>query len=1427
MAASREERAYRNLYKKCVKGESTNRLLEELIKKRIGLKDVEEFVRREAKTHKGGGTEENFNSKITKHKEERGLVENIMRRKLLGNSKYCIKLRRDRNLAEKTLINILGGKNRVYHGIMKDVKKNGEKLKNVLKMKNAKKVKWLSEKYEVKIELLEDLTEYERMKYGSAEILDMKKSMKGDELREPEIVCGVGEELTLSQEEKLVLALGPKFCVRKTLDEEEFSGQLEECIAKIKWEFMVKEMKEKKEKEDISNANIMAILDDEEKREVEEYEEELEAKMRTVFHREDMSWDYGRKRTTDLKGNTMVVLPGRRKIFQEEANLEMLRTELKGFFKEYMKKHCDNKGNQESNLTKGELRGLKNLKKMVKNEELVVLPTDKSGRFSVMSVTNYLRAGQKHTKTDIEVEIEEVTKTQNELNGNVSMAIKFFKIGSNWKHGDRVRSTLINHSLNVCPMYLTYKDHKGWKGEDNSPPPTRPIAGGNAGMNLHISEILSEIIEPIVDAHVGSDEIISTEDMKARFEILNERKQDWRKWDWWEGKFTKCGKYVCCTKCSKYEGVPPSHAEMGMIIEMENMNDEYYDEVTEDELNDNLCECITVEEQKMIDEWEKLWETPEGIDDDGFWDDPTRTSRRKRITRVNPMMMKKLRKIEWKKEKMNEDLEDINKEWSVDDMLEEDIQNFEEEMVLVGCDVEALYPSLDRDECSRIIGEEIMKSNVSWSNLDYMEGARMIVLNKSASYCRKHSLHRVLPVRRYRTGSRPGVTVKRPLGAGRGDQEQWRFPLVKLTEEEKRMIIAEVTKIITEAMFDTHIYTFGGKMFKQKKGGPIGLRGTCAIARLIMCHWDLKWKEVMRRNRITLEEYMRYMDDGRAFLSPIRSGWRWSNGRMTFKKVWQEEDRNLGGLEVTRRILDSSMQEVLNCLRFTTEVGEGEEAWLPTLDLMVRVEKGNKVSFRYYEKPTTTNVMVQRRSAMEENTRHQILSNDLIRRLGNTDKDQEDTVFGRVVDQFGKKILTSGYSLSQTRKILLNGIRGWERKVTRSRKEGKRMFRKAEESLKGRILKKTVGKTSWYRKRKKRNQKDQEHEKTSIRKEGEGGNSGRRKGNHQKESMTEEEELKVAAVLFVENSKEGELAKGLRNVIERIKHILGYTIKVVERSGTPLRLMFPLTKIKEGKECGRDDCTTCMQESKGEKVPPCKKRSVMYENICLRCNPGAGGEENKKVTPPTYPPSIYVGETSKSMYERAKQHWADYRAGHEDSHILKHQVLHHGGSESPKFHFRPVKFYQSALGRQIAEAVRIEMMGEDVVLNSKSEFNRSKIGRLTLGDEKEQERSKDLARGEETEPYVEEGIRNWEGERAQTRRIQELQGTINLERGVARSPPRKRLGEETPERRKRKLKFPLLADKWGEEEQECPPPQVPPPPHTPTTGSSQHTLSKD
>ena len=149
-----------------------------------------------------------------------------------------------------------------------------------------------------------------------------------------------------------------------------------------------------------------------------------------------------------------------------------------------------------------------------------------------------------------------------------------------------------------------------------------------------------------------------------------------------------------------------------------------------------------------------------------------------------------------------------------------------------------------------------------------------------------------------------------------------------------------------------------------------------------------------------------------------------------------------------------------------------------------------------------------------------------------------------------------------------------------------------------------------------------------------------------------------------------------------------------------------------------------------------------------------------------------MGESSRSLYERGKEHWRNFKAGMEDNHIKKHHVIHHGGEGTPRFHLKPVMFHQTALSRQISEAVRIERWGEDLVLNSKTEFNRCRISRLTIGEEVRRDGRAKIAR-EEEQGEDDQTVR-WERGRAKDRRIQELTSTIDLERGIARTPPRKR-----------------------------------------------------
>ena len=59
------------------------------------------------------------------------------------------------------------------------------------------------------------------------------------------------------------------------------------------------------------------------------------------------------------------------------------------------------------------------------------------------------------------------------------------------------------------------------------------------------------------------------------------------------------------------------------------------------------------------------------------------------------------------------------------------------------------------------------------------------------------------------------------------------------------------------------------------------------------------------------------------------------------------------------------------------------------------------------------------------------ISNDLIRRLYNTMEEMEPKVKWSVLDQYGQKLLDSGYGLEQVRKTLVAGMKGFESREIR------------------------------------------------------------------------------------------------------------------------------------------------------------------------------------------------------------------------------------------------------------------------------------------------------------------------------------------------------------------------------------------------------------
>ena len=137
-----------------------------------------------------------------------------------------------------------------------------------------------------------------------------------------------------------------------------------------------------------------------------------------------------------------------------------------------------------------------------------------------------------------------------------------------------------------------------------------------------------------------------------------------------------------------------------------------------------------------------------------------------------------------------------------------------------------------------------------------------------------------------------------------------------------------------------------------------------------------------------------------------------------------------------------------------------------------------------------------------------------------------------------------------------------------------------------------------------------------------------------------------------------------------------------------------------------------------------------------------------------------VGESSRSVQERALEHWSAASKKDERSHMVKHQSMEHA-EEPPQFIFKVISMHRTALNRQIKEAVRIRRRGGAAsILNSKSEYNRCHIPRLVV--EKEDEEVKKLRKElqnqdkEERSRQLEEEDNCWRAKKTRELEIQKV-----------------------------------------------------------------------
>ena len=409
----------------------------------------------------------------------------------------------------------------------------------------------------------------------------------------------------------------------------------------------------------------------------------------------------------------------------------------------------------------------------------------------------------------------------------------------------------------------------------------------------------------------------------------------------------------------------------------------------------------------------------------------------------------------------------------------------EQEVCLLGLDVVALFPSMTAITTGKIIREHVRKSLMKIEGFDWRQAGRYIVIN------RKYTggldcLRDVLPWKRNKGNIAPGMKSKE-LNSKKGEvTEKWNFPKREPTDTQIREMQARVADIGTRFLFENFVYKFSKDNYHQQEGGPIGARVTMAAARIVMSDWGEKMKSILETAGILIGMLKGYVDDVRNKSTCLKYGTRWDDNDKEFKitedakkedmrlRVEQKETSNQRMMRVCLPAINSINKDLV----FTGEVPEDfEDSKLPTLDFFFWLTREGLLNHSYYQKAIKTPLVIMERSAMGNSQRFQILSNEMVRRLSNTNHEEPNTQeVLDIIETYTQQLKSSGYERGSAREAVVSGVLGWLRKIERRKKEKTPFYRSAKSTLKQRCKKKILEKTTWYKNKRKREDDGDPHE---------------------------------------------------------------------------------------------------------------------------------------------------------------------------------------------------------------------------------------------------------------------------------------------------------------------------------------------------------------
>lgn len=413
--------------------------------------------------------------------------------------------------------------------------------------------------------------------------------------------------------------------------------------------------------------------------------------------------------------------------------------------------------------------------------------------------------------------------------------------------------------------------------------------------------------------------------------------------------------------------------------------------------------------------------------------------------------------------------------------------------------------------------------------------------------------------------------------------------------------------------------------------------------------WDRLYLEKVQKAGMQMKLYERYVDDSNqvAVIPPPGSTYDAREGKIIMDP--QKDEQDVPGDERLAKILLSIANSIMECIVMEGDwPSKNADCKMPILDMKVWMSEEGTILYQHYEKDVSRKTVLNAKSAHSAACKRGVHTQEVLRRLLNTSHRldwKEETA--PVITEYMRRMREAGYGEKYRKEVLKHALRIYDKKWEDHQNNKQPIFRHKTWKREERRKEKQNKKLNWA--------------------------TG---GGH-------------IAPIFVPTTPGGVLMRMMRRVAdEEAKGDIKF--KILEVGGRSMKRILQRSNPTAVPGCEEQDCLACYPER--GKGGDCRRNNINYEIECQLCPVGKR--------------PVYIGETSRNLYTRAKEHLSSERRKpgdeEESSFICKHMEEHHKGMQS-KLQARVTRTNKDSFSRQIREGVLIRRSNKET-MNSKAEW---------------------------------------------------------------------------------------------------------------------------